>query len=209
MNTYESLLAYANLFREEGDTLTTEELVQAYRSGRQTEVIAYMYCNNYKLFRLTTNRFFGLTQDDKDSYLLEEIAKAFETYDSTKTSKSVKMTSLVCTYIYNRLRTETQALQKASRATLNYATGFDDLGEMDRIEEASEESSFSYAEMYQMVEQLDLTDNEKECCKIIILNNDNIKNSEIAEILGISRAGVGHIKKSLKLKLAPVFNISL
>lgn len=209
MNTYESLLAYSNLFKEEGDRLSTEQLVQAYRLGRQTEVISYVFCSNYNLFRLTTNRFYGLSQDDKDSYILEEISKVMENYNGEKTTQSVKITSLVCAYIYNRLRTETQALQKASRKTLDYSTSFEDLGEVDRVEEASEEGSFNYYEMYQLVQELDLTDNERECCKIILLNNDNIKNSEIAEMLGLSRAGVGHIKKSLKQKLAPVFNISL
>lgn len=208
MNTYEALLTYSNLFREEAATLDNSQIVQAYRDGRETEVISYIFCTNYQLFRLTTNRFFGLSQDDKDSFTLEEIAKALNNYNVTKTSNA-KITTLVCTYIYNRLRTETEALQKASAVTMNYATGFDDLGAEDRIEEASEEGSFSYYEMYQMVEELELTEKEKECCKLIILNNDNIKNSEIAEMLGLSRAGVGHIKKSLKSKLAPVFNITI
>ena len=80
---------------------------------------------------------------------------------------------------------------------------------MERLQEAGDESTYSYSEMYELVCQLDLTENERKCCEIIILNNDTLKNSEIAELLGVSRAGVGHIKKSLKVKLAPIFHIAI
>lgn len=208
MNTYQSLLTFSNLFTPAGDVATTQELVQAYQCGRQTEVIAHVFCTNYQLFKITANKFFGLSAEDKDSFILEEIGKALENYKAGE-DRQAKIQTVVSAYIYNRLRTETQALQKASRATLNLATSFEDLGEMDRLEEAGDEASYSYSEMYELVTQLDLTENERKCCEIIILNNDSIKNAEIAELLGVSRAGVGHIKKSLKVKLAPVFNISL
>ena len=208
MNTYPSLLNFSNLFVPAAGVATTEELVRAYQEGRQTEVIAHVFCTNYQLFRLTANKFFGLSAEDKDSFILEEIAKALENYD-LQSEKQAKITTVISTYIYNRLRTETQALQKASRATLNLATSFEDLGDMERLEEAGDESTYSYSEMYELVCQLDLTENERKCCEIIILNNDTLKNSEIAELLGVSRAGVGHIKKSLKVKLAPIFHIAI
>lgn len=208
MNTYQSLLNFSNLFVPASRVATTEELVQAYQEGRQTEVIAHVFCTNYQLFKLTANKFFGLSAEDKDSFILEEIAKALENYD-LQSEKQAKITTVISTYIYNRLRTETQALQKASRATLNLATSFEDLGDMERLEKAGDESTYSYAEMYELVYQLDLTENERKCCEIIILNNDTLKNSEIAELLGVSRAGVGHIKKSLKVKLAPIFGIAI
>lgn len=208
MNTYQALLNLSNLFVPAGNVATTKELVQAYKEGRENEVIAHVFCTNYQLFKLTANKFFGLSAEDKDSFILEEIAKALSNYD-LENEKNAKITTLVSTYLYNRLRAETQALQKASRATLNLATSFEDLGDMDRLEEAGDESSYSYSEMYELVYQLDLTENERKCCEIIILNNDALKNSEIAELLGVSRAGVGHIKKSLKAKLAPIFDISI
>lgn len=208
MNTYQSLLNFSNLFVPAAGVATTEELVRAYQEGRQTEVIAHVFCTNYQLFRLTANKFFGLSAEDKDSFILEEIAKALENYD-LQSEKQAKITTVISTYIYNRLRTETQALQKASRATLNLATSFEDLGDMERLEEAGDESTYSYSEMYELVCQLDLTENERKCCEMIILNNDTLKNSEIAELLGVSRAGVGHIKKSLKVKLAPIFHIAI
>lgn len=209
MNTYKSLLNLSNLLLTTmGEHLSTKDLVEAYHSGMQNEVIAYVFCNNYQLFKITANKFFGLSPEDKDSFILEEIYKALEKYE-IKESGNAKISTVVTTYIYNRLRTETQALQKASRATLNLATSFEDLGDLDRLNEAGDTSSFSYSEMYELVSQLDLTPNERKCCEIIILNNDTIKNSEIAEILGVSRAGVGHIKKSLRNKLAPVFQITL
>lgn len=208
MNTYQSLLNLSNLFVPANKVATTEELVQAYQEGRQSEVIAHVFCTNYQLLKITANKFFGLSAEDKDSFILEEIAKALNNYD-LENSKNAKITTVVSTYLYNRLRAETQALQKASRATLNLATSFEDLGDMDRLEEAGDDASYSYSEMYELVYQLDLTENERKCCEIIILNNDPVKNSEIAELLGVSRAGAGHIKKSLKVKLAPVFNIAL
>lgn len=208
MNTYQSLLNFSNLFSPKGKVATTEELVQAYNSGKQTEVISYIFCTNYQLFKMVANKFFGLSAEDKDSFILEEIAKALSNY-SLSNEKKAKITTVISTYIYNRLRTETQALQKASRATLNLATSFEDLGDMERLEEAGDESTYSYSEMYELVYQLDLTENERKCCEIIILNNDTLKNSEIAELLGVSRAGVGHIKKSLRAKLAPIFGIAI
>lgn len=208
MNTYQALLNLSNLFVPAGNVATTKELVQAYKEGRQDEVIAHVFCTNYQLFKLTANKFFGLSSEDKDSFILEEIAKALANYD-LENEKQAKITTLVSTYLYNRLRAETQALQAASRATLNLATSFEDLGDMDRLEEAGDETTYSYSEMYELVYQLDLTENERKCCEIIILNNDTLKNSEIAELLGVSRAGVGHIKKSLKVKLAPIFGIAI
>lgn len=206
-NTYQSLLNFSNLLSPEGKDIETCKLVQAYREGRQTEVISFIYCHNFQLFRMTANRFYGLSVEDKDSFILEEIGKALENYKDSEDGKNVKITTLANTYISNRLRTETQALQAASRKTLDLATSFEDLGEMDRLWEAGDTTSFSYSEMYALVNQLDLTDNERKCCEIIILNNQDLKNAEIAEALGISRAGVGHIKKSLKAKLSPVFHI--
>lgn len=207
MNTYQSLLNFSNLFVPAADVATTEELVQAFNEGRQTEVIAHIFCTNYQLFKLTANKFFGLSTEDKDSFILEEIAKVLANFD-LQNERNAKITTVISTYIYNRLRAETQALQKASRATLNLATSFEDLGDMERLEEAGDETSYSYSEMYELVQQLDLTENERKCCEIIIVNTQELKNSEIAELMGISRAGVGHIKKSLKAKLSAVFGIS-
>lgn len=205
MNTYKSLITLSTLLAGPDEELTSEEIVQAYNNGQADEAIAYVFCRHYQLLRLTANKFFGLSAEDKDSYMLEEINKALSNYDKSKG----KITTLVSTYLYNRLRTETQALQSASRATLNLATSFEDLGELDRIEEASDESSYSFTEMYYLVSNLDLTENERKCCELILLNPQNIKNSEIAEVLGLSRAGVGDIKKRLKVKLAPIFDIAV
>ncbi len=205
MNTYESLLTFSNLLSPEGKDIPSSKLVEEYNDGRQTEVISFIFCHNYQLLRMASNRYYGLSMDDKDSFILEEIAKAIDNYNS---DKNTKLITLITTYVRNRLRTETQALQANARKTLDYATSFEDLGEMDRLWEAGDNTSFSYAEMYELVNTLELTENERKCCEIIILNNEDIKNSEIAELLGISRAGVGHIKKSLKTKLSPIFGIN-
>lgn len=207
MNTYKSLLPISNLYGASGQK-SVEDMVYDYHTGKVGEVIAHIFCTNYQLFKLTSNKFFGLSQDDKDSFILEEIGKALDKYDTENESKA-KLTTVITTYIYNRLRAETQALQKAARATLNLATSFEDLGEMDRIEEAGEEGSYSFVEMYELVNSLNLTENERKCCHLIILNSQEIKNAEIAELLGLSRAGVGHIKKCLKTKLAPVFEVTV
>ena len=211
MNTYQNLLQFSNLFTEEfvsEDTkLDAVQIINIYNSGRETETISYLFCTNYQLFRVTANKFFGLSTEDKDSFILEEISKALVNFDAGK-SNNAKLTTIITAYIYNRLRTETQALQAASKCTLNLSTSFEDLGDMERLEEAGDSSTYSYSEMYELVNQLDLTENERKTCEIIMLNED-VKNADIANMLEISRAGVGHIKKSLKLKLAPVFNISI
>lgn len=206
MNTYAALLPLSNLFVETAD-LKTHSLMYYYRvENRVDDVIAYVYCQNHLLFEQQANRFFGLTREDKESFILEEIMKALSNFED---NQGAKLETYVCRYIYNRLRTETEALNTDKRSALDKSTGFEDLGEEDRIEEASVDGSFSYAEMYNLVNDLDLTDNERKCCEVILLNTSVVKNAEIAAVLGISRAGVSHVKKSLQMKLAPVFDMAI
>lgn len=206
MNTYEALLPLSNLFIETVGDTSTHSVMYHYRKVNQNDAIAYVYCRHHLLFKQQANKFFGLTVEDKESFILEEIMKAMDNYSP---DNGAKLETYICRYIYNRLRTETQELDAASRRTLNYANGFEDLGEEDRMEEISNDGNYSYAEMYNLVNDIDLTDNERKCCEVILLNTDILKNSEIANAMGVSRAGVGHIKKSLKLKLAPIFGVAI
>jgi len=205
LTTYQSLLPLSDLFSTLYKNPSDVEIIEEFMHGQKDLAISYVYCKHYRVFKITTDKFYGLQDSDIESFILEEIVKALPRYDVTS---QVKLSTFISKYIYNRLRTETEYQSASSRVTLNYSCGFEDLAQEDRIEELSEEASYNYCEMYQMIQELDLTEKERLCCHIIIKSQHSLNNAEIGRMMGVTRAGVKHIKTSLQKKLGQVFHVA-
>ena len=51
------------------------------------------------------------------------------------------------------------------------------------------------------LKQLNLSENELEYCKIILADNHELRDAEIARIMGKTRAGIKYIKNKIRQKL--------
>lgn len=190
METYNTFKTLADLY--EGET-TDLSLVENYKDITQKPLIlAYVYCTNYRMFYNATVNYFGLGLDDIDSFIVEEIDKALNNFNA---ERGVKLTTLICTFIKNRLRAETLLLQKASKRPLNNYVDMDSLGEEAYMDNFNELFTLDY------LKQLNLSENELEYCKIILADNHELRDAEIARIMGKTRAGIKYIKNKIRQKL--------
>ena len=80
---------------------STEELINEYHRGNKDVIIAFVYETGYPQFSSISNKFLGLDEATKESVILEQIWKGLENY---QIGSKAKLTSLICTYIYNELR---------------------------------------------------------------------------------------------------------
>lgn len=198
--------------------LTSEELtpeyVDTYKETQDSIILAKVFVKYFGHFKNITDRYFGLTEEDKASFVVEEIHKSLMNYDMTKGS----IYTLSDRYIVNRLRVETENTNLQKRKA-NYAESYEGLIEEGcRDIEGDHEEQLVF-ELVDVIEKSNLTNAEKEYCKVFLLDrtqeladpekdtvvNGRLKvlNTEIAELINVTPAGVGSIRNSLKKKLTP------
>lgn len=189
----------------EGST-TNEGYKEAFDNGQDNEVIAHIYKNNYVLFNATASQYIGIDDAELENIILTQIWKCLSNYDSAK-SKG-KITTMICTYIRNECRRYTEE-QNTNRKRINQAhvsTPFSAYDDPDRLEQMGIDSEYSTMEMKHYIEQLDLSDNQRKFCEIILDNADTVRMADVARELKISRAGVLGIQRQLQNKLADLLN---
>lgn len=207
--TYNHLKELAKLYR---GTEVMEEIALNYQDEEDAILLSYVFCKNIGLTLQITKKYFGLTDDDVESFALEELHKAMMNY---RTDGGAKLTTLYSRFLNNRLRSETQALSYDKRKANTLADSLegelreDDKGNKETTGHMKDvsyvEDNFSQAELLMsLVDKEELTDNEYRYCEIIIKevkDVEQIKDSEIASRLNISSAAVHYIKKSLQRKI--------
>lgn len=189
---YENLLELAELYEGERDST---EIAEMYQKTQDPIYLSTIFCDYYLYVKSIANQYFNITDEDKGSFALEELHKAMMDYDS---SKGAKVETLFITYLRNRLRTETQAMEMQKRRANNSCEDFDD---SEVIFYGYEDNKLDIAEIEIALKQSELfSDNELAYCRII-MEDDNTKDSDVAKILEVSASAVHQMKKRIAKKL--------
>lgn len=211
LETYKNFKGIANLV--EGNL--NAEMVESYKETQDMVILAKVYVKYYAHLTNVASKFFNITDQDKASCIVEEIHKALMNYDSRK---GAAIQTLVTKYVNNRLRAETQSENYQMRKANNESDSYESLMEVNAVPESFSEES-SILETLSVLDSLNLTANEKRYCEIILLdetskladrNKDKevvsttkILDTEIAQIMDMTGAGVAYIRRSLAKKLTP------
>ena len=220
--TYENFLRTSRILTigKLGVDYTLSDLAVQYQtvSRRDAELLfSRIYCDLYKYTITVTRKYFNLTEEDKDSFALEELSKSIRDYDVTK---GATIQTFYSTYLNRRLYMETSRMNNQKRIinTESKTDSYDsftvdnnETGEKHTLsdsfnshkmnEETADSIDYSNIELIETLKQLDLSESEIACCRIITENNHKLKNTEIGEIMDKTSAGVAWIKKTLKVKL--------
>lgn len=204
--TYNQLKELSALYR---GPKNFNQIALDYQDTEDAILLSYTFCENMGLISQITQSYFGLTEMDVDSYALEELHKAMMHF---KEDSGAKLTTLYSRFLKNRLRAETQALNYDKRVAN---------AKVDSLDGEDSENEFGLANTYKMqgyhedrFNEIDiltaltrndaLTENEFKYCQIIVKevrDVEAINNSEIAEQLNMTSAGLHYLKKSLRKKL--------
>jgi DNA-binding CsgD family transcriptional regulator len=196
-NTFSNLKTLANLYIG-SDNLS--EVAEDYQQDKSPVKLAYVVCRLEHYLKTQTNKYWGLTDEDKESFMLEEVDRAMLHYNP---DKGAKVQTLISIYVNNRLRTETQQLQYDKRSANNAADSYEEIIATKENDEV-ECTQYLGIEMSSLLNSAQLTESEMACCKIIMQEPHALKNTEIADMLGMTSAGVGYLKKRIAVKLAGV-----
>ena len=180
---------------------TNEDYKEQFDNGNGDAVIAHIFANNYKLFKSTASQYIGIDPAELENIILTQIWKCLDNYDSSK-SKG-KITTMICTYIRNECRRYTEA-NNTNKCKINQAhisTLFSEYDDPDRLEQMGIDTEYNLMETKEYLNQLDLSENQRKFCEIILDAPSDIKLTDVAREMGISRAGVSGIQKQLQNKL--------
>lgn len=207
MNTYQYYLSLSKNYKErfqEESQITDSVLVNSI-NNKDGAAVAYAFCKYYIINLNVRNEYFGFDDQDFDSFLAEEIVKAASKYSDT----SKKFVSMVSVYFRNRVRMEMYALNKASRKILSGReyVSVDNEEVFTEPVDLNATNDYDLIEVEETISKLSLSENEMKYIAVVIHSDILLKDSEVAREIGISRAGVGVIKKSLKKKLSEVYKI--
>lgn len=190
------------LFRDSAKHYVGEETNEDYKfyfdNGCEDEVIAHIFMKHHNLFKGTASQYIGIDDATLQDIILTQIWKCLSNYDESK-SKG-KITTMICTYIRNECRRYTQE-QNTNKQVINQAhvsTVFSAFEDEDRLEQMGTDSGYNDVEVEQYLEQLDLTENQRNFCKIILDNTGTVKMADVARELKMSRAGVLGIQRQLQ-----------
>ena len=199
---------FSNIMNNFTGKKSTEELINEYHTGNKDVIIAFVYETGYGQFSSIASKFLGIDEATKESVILEQIWKGLETY---QLNSKAKLTSLICTYIYNELRHLTQS-EKMQKRILNqcthtqlfsdYFVGDDDESSEDKHSCMGQTDSkdFDEVELKYYIDSIDMNDNQRKFCNALIQGCKPTKSAVAAQI-GISRAGANVVVKALQEKL--------
>ena len=196
-NTFSTLKTLSNLYKGSDDL---SQIAEEYQLDKSPIKFAYVACKLEHYLKTQTNKYWGLTEEDKESFMLEEIDRAMLNYTP---SKGAKVQTLISIYVNNRLRTETQQLQHDKRSANNTADSYEEIIATKENDEV-DCTQYQDIEIMSLLKSAELTESEMACCRIIMEEPHELKNTEIAAVLGITSAGVGYLKKRIAVKLAGV-----
>lgn len=175
--------------------LTLEEISAKYKMTLSPALLAAAYEKIVQLAYVVSRPFFGLSEEDVASFALEKLDVCLLTYREGEGKFATYFSSV----FYNQLRAETEALNTHKRCIIFNSQSYDGMLENGYDVIREDESLF---EIIQVLESLNLTQSEMKYCMAILQESHILRDSEIAEQLNMTRAGVGYIRKSLKKKLS-------
>lgn len=190
-NTYKNLRRIAEMSNERGDI---SSLALKYQKNQDMMYLSVIFCEYFPYIRQTADNYFNLTDEDKSSYVLEEIHKSLMDYDETR---NAKIQTIMITYIKNRLRSETQQTNMQKRKANNQTSSYENTA---GIFEGKHSGGLDKVEMNTTIEQMKaLSENEKEYCKIV--SSDDYTDSDVARIMNVTASAINQMKKRIKKKI--------
>lgn len=195
---YKTYQNFKNLSILCGD-MTTNEATIKYQVSRNPVYLAKVFCDMFPYLLEVGKNYFYLLDEDKASIMVEETHRAMMAFD---TKRKCKVDTLISTYINRRLYAETSMLNHHKRSINKDAESYEEV--CATRHEEYEENEYGKVELERTLEEMNLTDNELACCKIIIEETHKLKNDEIAKELGITPMAITYIKRSLQKKLDPI-----
>ena len=183
---------------------TDEELIRDFNNGMENEVIAYLFEMNKSAFKQVSTKYIGVTNDEVESIIMEQIWKCLQTYNEER-SNGIKLVTLICTYIKNALRTYTQR-QNSNKRKVNNANQSTPMScfdtTEDRFDEMGEEDDYNKLELLDLIRSENLSTKQREYCEAALEYKCDIQQSHLAREIGVSTAGVVGIRRALQNKLA-------
>lgn len=170
-------------------------------NDEDSTVIMDIYKKYKNLFFSVAQKFSGVDCATKESIIFEQIWKCLDNYKDTKATG--KLTTMICRYIYNALRTYTESLNTNKRSANggDKCSTFSEFeGGEDRVLEISEDVDYSTIEMTDIIDNMELTDHQRAFCELFIKNKIDNNLTQVAKELGISRSGAYKIKVQLQKK---------
>ena len=181
-------------------TRTNEELCEIYKKTNDDEIISYMFCNNIQLWKRIANKYgFFIEKDSIPSYILEYISKALRTYGNDRPAS-------LLTYMTLCVRNALISLNlQAECKNIDYISYDNEVDEektfLVSIENKDAKDEFYDKELEETIINNDiLTDAEKRVC-ILIIRNEALTRTEIAQEMGVIRQTVYSYIKSLRSKI--------
>src|SRR5699024_7336603 len=190
-NTYKNMRRIAEMGKEMNDI---SNLAERYQQNQDMVYLSVIFCEYFPYIRQTADNYINLTDEDKSSYILEEIHKSLMDYDA---SRNTKIQTIMMKYIKNRLRSETQQTNMQKRKANNQTASYDNtLG----IFEGKHSGGLDRVEMDTTIEQMkSLSENEKEYCKIV--SSNDYTDSDVARVMNVTASAINQMKKRIKRKI--------
>lgn len=173
--------------------LSEIELISLYQKTLSSNLLAYMFVNNYGIITTISKPFVIINDQDKASFCLQELDKALRTFDN---NKKVKFTTYFIDLYKARLIQENHSLQYDKRKIMN------DVTELDSIVETSYKIDDYFADENNLLDNYNLTEDEKKHCRLL---NRGYSIKELSRIFNKSLALIyqrnNKIKKKINLSL--------
>lgn len=194
-----TLKLFSTLITPEYQNLSLEELAVVYTEGLNPSVLATAFSKLYNLIHNVSTKYYGLSSEDIASFSVEELDRCLQIYDSNKGAFSTVYT----TYLMNRFRKETEALntqkRRANLLSESYEALFVDNG-IDIPQYPEQDYRIAMNETMEVLSDLGLTTKELKYCELTMMG---FKNKEIADMLSVSVMTISNIRKRLREKVTP------
>ena len=193
-----TLKTLSTIITEEFHKNNLEQLADAYKEDLNPSILASAFSKCFDLINHVSASYFGLSTEDIASFSLEVLDFCLQNYVAGRCA----FTTYYTTILKNRFRQETQALSTQKRKASIYSDSLDGL--MDEgFDVADSDGNFLDSKEALMfnLSRLNLRDLERDYCELVALG---CTNSEISGILQVSVMTLSNLRKSLRVKLAPL-----
>lgn len=190
------------LITPEYNNMTLEQLASIYETeGLSPSVLAAAFSKVYNLINNLSSEYFALSSQDVASYSLEILDYCLREYEPGKAKFSTYFTVI----LKSRLREETKSLFTYKRRANLFGDSLEYSMENGFDIAAPDISSLIEDEVFmEALKKYDLTERELRYCYLVV---DGYKSGEIASLLKVSAMTLTNIRKSLRVKISPLFSL--
>jgi hypothetical protein len=204
--TYRNLRKLADGFEgDQNDLIAATELYKQVQCPITFSFIAIKLWGNAVG---TVSKFWGLTDEEKASFVTEELHKSLMDYDH---EKGASVQTFFCRYLARRMYAETKLLTLDKRkANFMLDEQVVEDGEDRKVEkislQAADDRNLEITDVEQTLKaSKDLSERELTYCILIARSSgEPLKDSDAAHIMGISPSAIYQMKQRLVDKLAPL-----